>query len=106
MSSNGQQVICSNKYGEIFISSEDVKNYMVKYLDFMIDDERIQIDVIDIISLSNQKFVFQMIINLLDDETIELAKIDHIRDSLDIIFRNHLGISFESINIGVKHLHD
>lgn len=105
MSSLDQQTIITNKFGEVFISNEDIKNYMVKYLDYMTDYE-IEIYSMDIVPVSNQKFVFQLIVALNKTQAISIGKINHIRDSVDIIFRNHVGIQFESINIGVKYIND
>ena len=100
-----QQIIISNKFGDVTISNEDIKKYMVKYLDYMTDFE-VQISSIDIDVIYNQKIALQLILLINRNQNISLEKIDHIRESVDIIIRNHIGISIESINVGVKYINE
>ena len=105
MSKIDQQIIISNKFGDVTISNEDIKTYMVKYLDYMTDFE-VEISSIDIDVIYNQKIAFQLILLINKNQYISLEKIDHIRESVNIIIRNHIGIEIESINVGVKYSND
>lgn len=102
---DGQQIISSTNFGDITISNEEIKNYMDKHLDYMTDFE-VVISSMAINLICNQKYAFQLIVFINKNQEINLEKLIHIRSSVEIILRNYIGVNVESINIGVKYIHD